>query len=287
MKTKKVKRYAIQGFAGSFHAQAAAEYFVNSTCELLYCNTFTQTFTEGVNKNNDGAVVAIENSIAGSILPNYTLLQQSKLHIVGEIYLQINQHLLVNAGVRYTDIKEVHSHPMALLQCSKFLQKYHYKLVETDDTALSAKYIKNHHCTHIAAIAGSQAAKEYGLHILQENIHTLPNNLTRFLILHKTANKPNSKHNKASLHFKTDHTQGALAKVLGNIASEGINLSNLQSYPVAGSNFNYYFYADIEFENITMLEKINAKLAITTHDYTLLGVYKAGNIPNLITNTHD
>jgi prephenate dehydratase len=270
------KKYTIQGFEGSFHQEAANKYF-NNTIEVVCCSSFKQTFSEALLKENDGAVVAIENSNAGSILPNYTLLKKSKLLIVGEIYLNIKQQLVANKGLQLSDIKEVQSHPIALLQCSNFLEKHHFKLVESEDTALSAKYVKQHNCKHIAAIASSLAAKQHDLQILVPNVHTDKNNVTRFLILEKKPNDLLAKYDKASIYFQTKHTKGALAKVLTLIANMDINLSKLQSFPVAGSDFKYYFYADLEFDKIGKFMEVNKILMKDTIYYKVLGVYKKGN----------
>jgi prephenate dehydratase len=272
------KKYAIQGFEGSFHEEAAQTYFKNEV-DVICCHNFRETFAQATqNKNCSGAVVAIENSIAGSILPNYTLLQKSKLQIVGEIYLKIKQQLIVNPFVELKDIKEVHSHPMALLQCLDYLEKFNWKLVETEDTALSAKYIKQHHCKHIAAIAGNLAAEQNQLKIITPNIHTEKNNITRFLILDKNANQDIITANKASIYFQTQHTQGSLVKVLNIIAKKKLNLSKLQSFPVAGSNFKYYFHADVEFDNLKHFEAIQKELIATTVDYKVYGIYEKGKI---------
>ena len=195
------KRIAIQGFEGSFH-QEAADHFFGGNVKVLPCATFRETVRQASDKKiSDGGVMAIENSIAGSILPNYNLLQKSNLHVIGEIYLQIRQHLIVNPGVEFKDIKEVHSHPMALLQCMDYLEKFDWKLIESEDTALSAQLIHQHHNKHTAAIAGKLAAKMYGLDIIVPNIHTLKNNYTRFLGLQSEDNRIDGSADKASLTF--------------------------------------------------------------------------------------
>ena len=159
--------------------------------------------------------MAIENSIAGSILPNYNLLQKGNLKIVGEVYLQIKQNLLVNPSVKLEDIKEVHSHPMAIQQCFGYLDKFNWKLVETEDTALSAKHVHQHRSKHIAAIASKLAGEIYQLHNIAPNIHTLKNNYTRFLVLQRAEMVQEiTDANKASINFNTDHSKGSLAKVL-------------------------------------------------------------------------
>src|SRR5689334_19927225 len=243
-------RVSIQGYEGSFHQEAARQFF-GKDVEVIPCATFREVVKIGANKKeSDGAVMAIENSIAGSILPNYNLLQKSNLVIVGEVYLHIKQNLIVNQGVKLEDIKEVHSHTMALQQCYDYLDKYKWKLVETEDTALSAKYIHRHHSKHIAAIASKLAAELYELEMIAPDIHTLKNNYTRFLVLQPEAvAKEIEGANKASVNFHTDHSRGSLAKVLTKIAEGGINLSKLQSSPIPGTDFKYSFHADMEFDS--------------------------------------
>ena len=245
------KKVSIQGFEGSFHQEAARKFF-GKNVEVVCCSTFKEVIEIANNKKeSDGGVMAIENSIAGSILPNYNLLQKSNLSIIGEVYLQINQHLMVNKGVLLTDIKEVHSHPMAIQQCFGFLDQHNWKLVEKEDTALSAKHIHQHRSKHIAAIASKLASEIYDLDLIAPNIHTLKNNYTRFLILQRLDDITEIDNaNKASINFHTDHSKGSLAKVLTKIADAGINLSKLQSFPIPGSDFKYSFHADVEFENV-------------------------------------
>ncbi|MCX6314708.1 MAG: prephenate dehydratase, partial [Sphingobacteriales bacterium] len=242
------------------------------------CASFKELIKTAADKKiADGAVMAIENSIAGSILPNYNLLLKSNLKITGEIYLQINQHLLVNPGVQLSDIREVHSHPMAIQQCFGFLDKYNWKLIETEDTALSAKHIHQHKHKHAAAIAGKLAAELFSLEILAPNIHTLKNNYTRFLVL--TPEKEITEitgANKASINFITDHSKGSLARVLSTIAAAGINLSKLQSMPIPGTDFMYSFHADLEFDSVSQFNKIIASIRKSTEGLTVLGVYKNG-----------
>ncbi|HVK97630.1 MAG TPA: prephenate dehydratase domain-containing protein, partial [Flavisolibacter sp.] len=225
---------------------------------------------------SDASVMAIENSIAGSILPNYNLLQKSNLQIIGEVYLPIKQHLLVNPGVAFHDIREVHSHPMAIQQCLDFLLQYNWKLVETEDTALSAKFIQQHKKKHTAAIAGKLAADIFELEIIAENIHTEKNNYTRFLVLQRKGKVDIENADKASVSFQTDHSQGSLAKVLNVIAKEGINLSKLQSFPIPGSNWKYKFIADLEFEKSNQFNKVIQKLEPVTIDFKIFGLYKNG-----------
>ncbi len=271
------KKVSIQGYEGSFH-QVAARLFHGKTVAVIPCDTFREVVrVASSKKESDGAVMAIENSIAGSILPNYNLLQKSNLKIAGEIYLQIRQNLLVNPGVKLEDIREVHSHTMALQQCYGFLDKYKWKLVETDDTALSAKNIHQHKSRHVAAIASKLAAELYELDVLAPNIHTMKNNYTRFLMLEREETVlPVTDADKASLTFHTDHSKGSLVKVLSRIADGGINLSKLQSFPIPGTDFKYAFHADMEFDNREQFDKVLEQIKPLTEAVRVYGVYKRG-----------
>jgi len=270
-------RVSIQGYEGSFH-QVAAQHFFGKDVTVLPCATFRDVIKIALSKKeSDGGVMAIENSIAGSILANYNLLQKSSLKIIGEIYLQIKQNLLVNPGVKLEDIREVHSHTMALQQCYDFLDKYKWKLVETEDTALSAKHVHQHKSKHIAAIASKLAAELFQLDILVPGIQTLKNNYTRFLVLQRQDSaQPVNDANKASVNFHTDHSRGSLAKVLTKIAEGGINLSKLQSFPIPGSDFKYSFHADMEFDSINQFEIVIDQIKPLTEEIRIYGVYKRG-----------
>jgi prephenate dehydratase len=271
------KRIAIQGFEGSFH-QEAANHFFGGNVKVIPCTTFRETVRQASDKKiSDGGVIAIENSTAGSILPNYNLLQKSNLHVIGEIYLQIRQHLMVNPDVEFNEIKEVHSHPMALLQCMDYLEKFDWKLVESDDTALSAQLIHQHHNKHAAAIAGRLAAKMYGLNIIVPNIHTLKNNYTRFLILQREDKIGYMEHpNKSSLYFQTDHSKGSLARVLTIIADGGVNLSKLQSFPIPDTDWKYSFYVDMEFDSLDRFNSVIDAIRSVTEKLKVYGIYKKG-----------
>jgi len=272
-----VTKVSIQGYEGSFH-QAAARQFFGKQVEVIPCATFRElvSIAEDAAASN-GGVMAIENSIAGSILPNYNLLKRSKLTITGEVYLQINQHLLVNPGVTLEDIREVHSHHMAIQQCLGFLEQHNWKLVETEDTALSAKNIHQHKSKHIAAIASKLAAELFGLEILAPNIHTMKNNYTRFLILQPASlNIEIDEPNKASVNFHTDHSKGSLARVLTRIADHGVNLSKLQSFPIPGSDWQYSFHADMEFDTRDQFDRVIADIRRLTEELNVYGIYKKG-----------
>lgn len=270
-------RVSIQGYEGSFH-QVAAQQFFGKDVEVIPCDTFREVVKiASSKKESEGGVMAIENSIAGSILPNYNLLQKSNLQVVGEVYLQIKQNLLVNPGVKLEDIREVHSHPMAILQCIDYLEKFNWKLVETEDTALSAKHIHQKHNKHAAAIASKLAADLFDLEVLAPNIHTMKNNYTRFLILQRkdmAQEIPDA--NKASVNFHTDHSRGSLAKVLTRIAEGGINLSKLQSFPIPGSDWQYSFHADMEFNSLEQFQGVIKEIEPLTVSLQVYGIYKNG-----------
>ncbi len=266
---------AIQGYEGSFH-QVAARKFFGKKVEILPCATFIDLIKEASDENSTaGGIMAMENSIAGSILPNYNLLQRSSLSVVGEVYLQIDQNLMVNPGVSLDDITEVHSHPMALQQCLGFLNKYPWKLIETDDTALSAKNVHLEKSKHIAAIASSLAAEMFELDMIAPKINDVKNNYTRFLVLSQHQQKIEGA-NKASINFHTDHEKGSLSKILAIIAKKDINLSKLQSFPLAGSQFKYGFHADLEFDTVDQFDAVIKKVEKNVKFLRVLGTYKKG-----------
>jgi len=273
------KGIAIQGYEGSFH-QVAARNMYGKAVEVIPCATFRDLIRVASDKSaSSGAIMAIENSIAGSILPNYNLLQKSNLKVVGEVYLSISQNLMVNPGVKLEDIKEVHSHPMAILQCLEFLEKYNWKLIESEDTALSAKQVHQHKSKHIAAIASKLAAELFDLDLIAPNIQTMKNNYTRFLVLQREKEAIQiADADKASIYFQTNHSKGILSKVLTLIADEDINLSKLQSMPIPGSNFKYGFYADLEFEKIAQFHAVMQSIEGLTNSVKIFGVYKKGKL---------
>lgn len=278
-KKDKIPTVAIQGFEGSFHQQAA-QYYFGKKVDVKCCSTFKEVVASAsAGKACSIALMAIENSIAGSILPNYNLIMQSNLSIIGEIYLQINQHLLVNDGTSLEAIREVHSHPMALQQCNGFLDKFNWKLVETEDTGLSAKLLSRHRSKHIAVIAGRLAADLYGLEIAQRNIHDVSNNYTRFLVLaHMEAADFSEGADKASISFRVKHTQGSLAKALSIIASHNISLSKLQSSPVPDTEWAYAFHADMEFASLGQFQSMVEELQTATSNLKIVGIYKKGKV---------
>ncbi|TAG09353.1 MAG: chorismate mutase [Sphingobacteriia bacterium] len=273
------KGICIQGYEGSFHQVAALQYFGKNT-SIIPCASFRELVKLASDPAaSDGAIMAIENSIAGSILPNYNLLQQSKLTVIGEVYLSISQNLLVNKGVQLTDIKEVHSHPMAILQCLDFLEQHKFKLIETEDTALSAKLVQQHKSKYIAAIASKLAAELFNLDIIAPDIQTQKKNITRFLVLQRTNTAlPVEGADKASIYFQTNHAKGLLAQVLQTISKLDINLSKLQSMPIPGSHFKYGFYADMEFDEQKQVTKMLKMIEPLTNSVKIFGIYKKGKL---------
>ena len=279
---KAKSRISIQGFEGSFHQSAARSFFGNDV-EVICCPTFPEVLRIASDKDlSNGGIMAIENSIAGSILGNYNLLRKSGLWVIGEVYLEIRQNLLVNPGVKLEDIREVHSHPMAIQQCLKFLDKYSWKLVESEDTALSAKNIHQHKSKHIAAIASVLAADLYKLDVIAPDIHTVKHNYTRFLVLQPDVPEvPVAGANKATVTFFTDNSRGSLARVLTKIANGGIDLSKLQSFPIPETNWHYMFGVDMEFDTMDQFYKVIEDIRPLTGDVTIYGIYKKGETVRL------
>lgn len=269
------KKIAIQGIKGSFHYQAAVEYFGKSI-DIVECDRFDQLTDSLVDKTSDMGVMALENTIAGSILPNYALIDHLNLHIIGEHYIDVQQNLMALSGQQISDIVEVHSHPMALQQCKRFFRSYpHIKLVEDIDTAETARRIHQKQIKGIAAIASKSAAELYGLQILAESIQTMKANSTRFVVV-KTQNKvlPKAEINKASLKFEVDHKRGSLAAVLNVISDCKINMTKIQSLPVIDTPWKYAFFVDILFEEYGDFEKAAKLLAIMADHFKILGEYK-------------
>lgn len=276
------KKVAIQGFEGSFHQIAAYNYF-GDNIDIVPCNTFSEVVHKITSEETDTGVLAIENSTAGSILKNYDLLQRSNLFIVGETYLHIAHHLMMLPESSIDDITKVHSHPMALMQCREYLERHpEWRVSETDDTALSAKHLKKYNRKNVAAIASELAAKQYGLKIIQKNIHSEKENYTRFLILDKAKKqKDKEQDHKSSLYFQVQDEPGCLAKVLACIGERKINLSKMQSFPIPGLDWQYYFHADLEFSTIEQFEQAIACIQPLTKKLRILGLYHKGD-----TNTH-
>ena len=249
-----MKRVAIQGGVGAYHEIAAREYFKGEELEIVPCSTFKDIFIEAEKDPDLIGIMAIENTIAGSLLQNHDLLKLNKLQIAGEQKQRISHSLAVLPGVKIDEVQEVMSHPMALMQCEEFLDTLTgIKIVEHDDTALAARDIKEKNMRSTAAICSSLAAKIYGLDILAEGIETNKRNFTRFLILAKgdmlrEVQKENNI-NKSSLVFILPHNEGSLSKVLSVLSFYGINLTRIQSLPIVGREWEYQFYIDLTFSD--------------------------------------
>lgn len=267
------KRVAIQGIKASFHEEAAFKFF-GEDITTIECNSFKQTCEELKNKKADFVVMAIENSIAGSLLPNYTLLRDYHFPIVGEVYLPIQLHLLSLPGVKFEDIKYVQSHPIAIRQCSDFFDEFpHLQVIESTDTAACAKKIREEKLTDTVAIANQSAAKLYNLDIMERRIESNKKNYTRFLILTDTS-ITKEEINKASLSFQVGNDIGALAKVLNIFADQNVNLSKIQSMPVIGKRSEYNFYVDIEWNNKVDYDNAIRKVLNYTINFTIMGEYQ-------------
>ncbi|AEM71013.1 Prephenate dehydratase [Allomuricauda ruestringensis DSM 13258] len=268
-------KVAIQGIKGSNHHQVAKDFF-GDDIDLLECNSFDAVVDNLMIGTADKGIMAIENSIAGSIIPNYNLVYHNSIHVIGEHYLNIHHNLMVMKGKSFDDIQEVHSHPMALLQCKEFFKAHpQIKLVESMDTAETAKRIKDENLEHIAAIAPKMAADLYDLEIIADNIQTIVNNSTRFIIL-KKQNKvlPEEEINKASLRFITDHKRGSLATVLNVMSDCNMNLTKIQSLPVIETPWKYAFFVDVTFDKYEHFAKTKSLMQIMAEDFKVLGEYK-------------
>ena len=273
------KNISIQGFQGSFHEVAARRFF-GAQPALLPCATFGAVVAHVVNGTVEAGLMAMENSVAGSILPNYLLLERHAVRVTGEVYLPIHQHLLALPGTTLAEVRAVHSHPMALRQCGEFLDRHpHWELVETDDTGHSAQLLAKQRTPGVAVVAGAQAAEQFGLQTLAPAIHDDPHNYTRFLVLERAATaQPDPLADKASLYFCAPHAPGSLAAVLARVAAHGLNLSKLQSCPRPGQPWHYGFHADVEFTEISQLEALIADLEPVTDELRVLGAYKRGSM---------
>ena len=270
-------KIAIQGIKGSFHHQVAQNYF-QSDIELDECLSFPDLVKSLKQNKVHKGIMALENSIAGSIIPNYALIDQNDLHIIGEYYLDIHMNLMVLKGQKIKDITEVHSHPIALLQCAVFFSQYpHIKLVESVDTAETAQRIQEQQLKGIGAVAAPIAAEMYGLEIIADGIHTVKSNKTRFVILKNESKEfPKEKINKASIKFELEDSPGALAAVLNVMNTCKLNLTKIQSMPIIETPFQYSFFVDIIFEEYEYYEKAKEILEIMTTHFKVLGEYRKG-----------
>lgn len=271
-------KIAIQGEHGSFHEVAARQYFSYDDIELVPCSTFDLTLNTVKAGEADFAVMAIENARSGSILYNYTLIRESGLKILGEHNLRVKQNLMALPDQQITDIREIRSHPIALAQCMTFLNQFPgVTLIESDDTAGSARQVSENRLMGVAAIAPAIAAEIYGLDILAEGIETYKQNYTRFHVV-GSEDKGNTKGNKVSICFSTGHKPGSLAKILVKLAELQINLSKIQSVPRLNGEWEYMFYLDLELNKNTKSAVIMRVLTRHTSNLEILGVYYKGDM---------
>ena len=274
-----MKRIAIQGEIGSFHEIAAHQYFEGEQIQIICCATFEQVFE---NIKRDPTVIgmlAIENTIAGSLLHNYDLLRMSGTTIVGEHKLHIQHSICCLPEEDWSTVREVHSHPVALMQCRAFLANHpDMKAVESEDTAGSAQYISEHKCHGWAAICHAEAAHIYGMKVLQDSIEDNKHNFTRFLVVSAPQKadfmRPLEKTNKSSLVFSLPHDEGSLSKVLTILSFYNINLTKIQSLPIIGHEWEYMFYVDVTYDNLTRYRQSIDAIMPLTKELKILGEYK-------------
>ena len=268
------KNIGIQGIKGSFHHIVANNYF-EENINLIEYLSFEELILNLFNDIIDYAIMAIENSTAGSIIPNYALIDEYGINIVGEYYLQITHNLMVLKGQSIEDIKEVQSHPMALLQCRDFFKdNADIVLIEDKDTAMVAKKISENKIKGLGAIASDLASKIYGLDIINANIQTIKKNQTRFVILQKKGSTKSLNFNKASVKFELDHKRGSLAAILNVLSDCKLNLTKIQSMPMIQTPWRYSFFVDVTFDKSEDFFKAKSIIEIMAKDFKVLGEYK-------------
>ena len=270
-----IKTVAIQGVKGSFHHIVSQQFFKKQV-DAIECLTFDGVVESLISGESDAAIMALENSIAGSIIPNYALINEYDLHLVGEHYLDIQHNLMALPNQNIEDIKEVYSHPMALLQCKVFFKQYpHIKLVEDKDTAEVAQRIQEKQLKGIGAIASKMAADIFELNILAESIQTIKHNETRFAIVKRTNSEvPENEINKASVKFESDHKRGSLAAILNVMSDCKLNLTKIQSLPIVETPWKYAFFVDVTFDNYSDFNKAKSIIEIMGKGFKVLGEYK-------------
>jgi len=270
-------KIAIQGGPASFHDVVTQKYFTGKQVDILPCMSFRRVFNCLHAGEADYGVIAIENALAGSILGNYSLLHDYPVSIIGEAYLPIQQNLLALPGQRPADIRVVRSHPMALLQCTSYLEAHpHMQAIEAADTAESAREIREHNLTGIAAIASQAAAALYDLEVIEPAIEDYKDNYTRFLVISPETDQTKARGNKASVNFQLHHRAGELAKILDVFRDQQINLSLIQSIPVPGKITEFTILLDLEFKDETAFRVAMAQVKPMTVEIKILGIYKRG-----------
>ena len=275
-----MKRIAIQGEVGSFHDITAHHYFEGEQLQIICCATFEEVFENMKKDPTVIGIMAIENTIAGSLLHNYELLRESGMAVVGEHKTHISHCICCMPGQKIEDLREVHSHPVALAQCYRYLSKHsNLKMVEDEDTAGSAKNIAKKGTMGVAAICHADAAKLYGLEILENHIEDNPHNYTRFLVMTDPRKadflRAINEADKSSIVFSLPHEEGSLSQVLSILSFYKINLTKIQSLPSIGKEWEYLFYVDVTYDDITRYRQSIDAITPLTKDLIILGEYKS------------
>ncbi len=278
-------KIAIQGIEGSFHDEAVQKLFPQQEVDLVMCDSFDAVTQSVKNDKAEFGVIAIENTIAGSILPNYNLVEGGGFEIFDEVFLNIQMYLMSLESESIIDIFEVHSHPVALLQCKDYLRKFppQFKIIEGKDTASEAKRIKENNLEGVAAIAGKQVAERYGLKILDSNIQDIKENQTRFVLIGKKgATLSNKEPNKATIKFVLGSEVGTLSAALQIMAAHDINLTKIQSLPVLGTPWKYAFFVDVTFQDIQNFQQAMEQLENVVKELKIVGTYAQNreNVPS-------
>ena len=280
---------AIQGGFGAFHELAAKAFFDNINIEIVPCETFSDLFNELQDRKVDCGIVAMENSVAGSLLQNLTLLRESGLSIMGEQYLRVVQHLIALPGQTIDDIREIHSHPIAIQQCHVFLNELRrkgVKIIDSADTALSVKWIRDENLMGIGALGSELAAQMYDMEILKRAVETNKRNFTRFQIITESDKVKeleqiaNQKINKATLCFSLHHEEGRLSQVLSVLSFYKMNLTKIQSLPIVGIEWEYFFYIDLVFTDYIRYQQALEAVKPLTEQLQILGEYQNGQRPS-------
>lgn len=281
-------KIAIQGIESSFHHQAAMKLFPKNTIELVTCDSFENVTQNVASFKADVGVIALENSIAGSILPNYNLIDAGDFNILDETFLTIDMYVMALEGETIHTIDEIHSHPVALQQCKNYLMRLqpHCKIIEGKDTASEARRIKELQLKGVAAIAGKQVAEKFGLTILQGSVQNIKENKTRFVVIGRESAEISKIANKASLKFELDHSIGSLSNVLQLLSTFDINLTKIQSLPIIGKPWQYAFFIDVLFEDYSLFQEVTNILEKAVKELKVLGVYKHNleNTPSELNN---
>jgi len=281
-------KVAIQGIESSFHHQAAMKLFPKNTIELVTCDSFENVTQSVASFKADLGVIALENSIAGSILPNYNLIDAGDFKILDETFLTIDMYVMALKGETIHTIDEIHSHPVALQQCKNYLMRLqpHCKVIEGKDTASEARRIKELQLKGVAAIAGKQVAEKFGLTILEGSVQNIKENKTRFVVIGREFAETSKIINKASIKFELDHSIGSLSNVLQLLSTFDINLTKIQSLPIIGKPWQYAFFIDVLFEDYSLFQEVTNILEKAVKELKILGVYKHNleNTPSQMNN---